>query len=110
MISAPELAENPKLEALREQIAEVTGENQATVEFRPGRSAVLVTTLMKTSLKLSGSREWRLLLPKIIANVLQIQAGKSNAVIVPAGRHVEVWSVDKFRSEYQSLSLDDILP
>jgi len=109
MVPAREVAANPKLEALRRQIAEVAGGSQTAVDFEPGRSAVLVTTLIKTTLSLSTKREWRLLLPKIIASVLQIQPGDSEAVIVPDGPYLQVWSVDKYRSEYRSLSLDDIL-
>lgn len=109
LIPVTEVDSTPNLVALREQIANAGIEvNQSATDFEDDTSSVLAARFIETELS-RAAREWKLALPAIVMDIFGIRPGKDKAVIVPAGRYIEVWEIDTFNSALDS-SWDEMMP
>jgi hypothetical protein len=108
LISATEASEDQDVVALKDQIESASRDsNGSAFEFQEDPLATLAGRLIKTSLSPSGT-EWRLTLPPIVTHVLRVHPKRGSALLLMAGRYVEVGDTEVYLASFEK-PLDEIV-
>lgn len=82
-------------------------ENKSPLEFQDNSTATLMARFVRAELSPSGA-EWRLSLPPLVTQILGIEPKAGSALLLMAGRYVEIWDMEVYRSSFQK-PLDEVI-
>jgi hypothetical protein len=108
LISATEAREDQDLAVLKDRIESSSRDaNGSALDFQEDSIATLAFRLINTNLSPSGA-EWRLTLPPLVTQILRIHPKRGCALLFMAGRYIEVWDTEVYRSSFKK-PLDEIV-
>lgn len=102
VITEADMDSTPTLVAMRENIADtLTNPHATALSFADDASTLSALRLLETELS-PPPPEWRIRLPRIIVDLLQVRPGREEVVVVLDRQFIEIWSVERFRSAFQT--------
>jgi hypothetical protein len=108
VISATEADQDPDIVALKGRLESSSREaNSSPLDFEDNSIATLTARFVSTDLSASGT-EWRLSLPPLVTHILRIEPKAGNALLLMAGRYIEIWDIEVYRSSFGK-ALDEII-
>lgn len=106
LISETEFGQTERLGALWERIALAAERtNRSALDFEDNASTTLGARLIYA--EISPGSEWRLSLPSAVTEVLGIDSKGDRAVVVLAGRYIEIWNRKTYLLSFEE-TVDEI--
>lgn len=98
LLSAAEVDGDPNLQALQARIAaELSAPSANALEFHDEVSLALALRLVPIQIS-PPDPGWRLMLPRVIAAIMQIRPGESELGALFVQGHIELWTIEEMRS------------
>lgn len=102
LVTKADIESTPGLISMKEKIGESAASPHTTpLDFADDASTVFNLRLLD-SLVSPPPPEWRIRLPKLVAELLRVRPGKEQAVIVLDRQFIEVWSMERFQDAFET--------